>query len=83
VCEKQHSAQDGIDQTKKLAQVVALDESSFRESGIIKYSKRRSGYHDFGLLDSIILAIARGLGEKLLTLDSYFEGKDDCLILTI
>src|SRR5579875_3721318 len=72
---------NGIDSVKQIAQVVQLDEDICEISGALKLEKRRSGSSDFGLIDAIILASARSIGQRLLTLDSHFEGEDDCVIL--
>ena len=73
---------DGINNVKTIAQVVPLDEGICEESGPIKLSMRESGKKSFGLIDSIILASARSVNQRLLTKDRHFKGEDDCIVLT-
>lgn len=72
---------NGINSAKSLAQILPLDESVCQKSGGIKLAKRKAGDPDFGLIDAIILASARSIGQKLLTLDGHFEGENDCAVL--
>lgn len=74
-------AKEGIENVKKLAQIIPLDEDICEASGSIKYSRRQAGTNDFGLIDAIILASARAMNQRLLTLDKHFEGQSDCTVL--
>jgi predicted nucleic acid-binding protein len=39
------------------------------------------GYKNFNLLDGLVLAAARSIGERLLTFDRDFMGEKDCIVL--
>ncbi len=71
-----------VEAVKKLANIILLDEDICLEGSKIKRSRRKSGHRDFGLIDGLVLAAARSVGEKLLTFDRDFEGEKDCVILT-
>lgn len=75
------STLNGINSAKSLAQILPLDESVCQKSGGIKLAKRKAGDPDFGLIDAIILASARSIDQRLLTLDGHFEGESDCVVL--
>lgn len=74
-------AKERISAIKELAYIVPLDEQICLDAALIKRLRREMGYADFGLLDAIILATARSIGHKVMTLDSDFEGESDCLII--
>ncbi len=40
-----------------------------------------SGFGSFGLLDGLLLAAARSVGERVLTFDRDFPEEEDCLLL--
>jgi len=67
---------------KKFANILPLDEETCLEGSSIKADRRKKGYRNFSLLDGLILAAARSLGEKLLTFDKDFEGQTDCIVLS-
>ena len=75
------SPKERVEAVKKIANIVPLDEEICLEGSKVKAERRRSGYRDFGLLDGLVLAAARSLGEKLLTFDKDFSGEKDCIIL--
>lgn len=77
------SPKDGIENLKKLAQIIPLDEDICEVSGAIKSARRRAGVDDFGLIDAIILASARSMNQRLLTLDPHFEDESDCILLKL
>lgn len=79
--ENKVSPKERIEAVKKIASIVPLDEEICLEGSRIKAEMRRSGHRDFGLLDGLILAAARSLGEKLLTFDKDFSGEKDCIVL--
>jgi len=66
---------------KEFADVAYLDENICKEAARIKMKRRSEGDSGFGLIDGIILATARSIGQRLLTLDRDFGGEDDCIIL--
>jgi predicted nucleic acid-binding protein len=73
--------QERLFSLKEFASVVPLDEEISVEAAKIKLERRATGHGDFGLIDGIILATARSIGQSLLTFDSHFEGESDCIIL--
>ena len=78
--ENKVSPRERVDALKKLANVVPLDEEICLEGSKIKAERRRAGYKDFSLLDGLILAAARSLGEELLTFDADFSGEKYCIV---
>jgi predicted nucleic acid-binding protein len=75
-------AKETIENAKKLVQIVVpLDEAISESAGFIKIKKRRKGFSDFGLIEAIILASARSVDHKLLSLDRHFMGESDCVVL--
>lgn len=75
------SPRERIEAVKKVANIVPVDEEICLEGSKVKAERRRNGYKDFGLLDGLVLATARSLGEKLLTFDKDFSGEKDCIVL--
>ena len=71
-----------IEALKKLANVVPLDENICLEGSKLKSQRRKKGYRAFSLLDGLILAAARSIGERVLTLDGDFTGESDCIVLS-
>jgi len=71
-----------IDAVKELARMAPLDEQICLDAAAIKHRRRKDGYKDFGLIDGLILATARSLGQRLLTIDEDFVGEDDCLVIS-
>ncbi len=67
---------------KEITRVVQLDEQICIEASSVKQRRRASGRADFGLLDGIVLATARSLGQKMITLDPDFAGESDCVVLS-
>lgn len=81
-CIENHvSPRERVDAVKKIANIVPLDEEMCLEGSKLKADRRRSGHRNFGLLDGLVLAAARSLGEKLLTFDNDFSGEKDCVVL--
>jgi len=76
------SPKDRVASVREFAQVVPLDEEICLEAATIKYRRRERGYTDFSLLDAIILATARSVGQRVLTFDGGFAGESDCIVLT-
>jgi predicted nucleic acid-binding protein len=73
--------EDRIDAVKELARIVPLDERICLDAAEIKRKRRKAGYASFDLIDGIILATARSLGQRVLTFDSDFAGEDDCILM--
>jgi len=76
------SARERVGSVKEFARMVPLDEEICLEAPNVKYRRRELGYSDFSLMDGIILATARSIGQRMLTLDKDFEGEADCLIIS-
>jgi len=76
------SARDRVSSVKEFARVVPLDDEICLEAPTIKNRRRESGRPDFSLLDGIILATARSISQRMLTLDRDFEGEADCTIIS-
>ena len=70
-----------IEEVKSLANVIPLDEDICLEGSRIKNERRKKGFRSFGLLDGLVLAAARSVGERVLTFDRDFTGEEDCLVL--
>jgi len=70
-----------IEEVKKLANIIPLDEDICLEGSRIKNERRKTGFRDFGLLDGLLLAAARSVGERVLTFDRDFAEEQDCLVL--
>lgn len=75
------SSKDRVASVKEFAQLVLLDEQICLEAAAIKHRRRELGYSDFSLLDAIILATARSIGQRVLTFDGDFAGESDCIVL--
>jgi len=75
------SPRDRIEAVKRFANIVPLDEEVCLEGSKIKSERRAGGHRDFSLLDGLVLATARILGERLLTFDEDFSGEKDCIVL--
>jgi len=76
------SSKDRVAAIKEFAHIVPLDEQICLDAPAIKYGRRASGYADFALLDAIILATARTIGQRVLTFDKDFTGEDGCLVIS-
>ena len=70
-----------IGEVKKLANIIPLDEDICLEGSKIKHERRKKGFESFGLLDGLLLAAARSVGERVLTFDRDFAEEEDCLVL--
>ena len=70
-----------IEEVKKLANIIPLDEDICLEGSRIKNERRKKGFGSFGLLDGLLLAAARSMGERVLTFDRDFAEEQDCLVL--
>jgi len=70
-----------VEEVKNLANVIPLDEDICLEGSRIKNERRKKGFGSFGILDGLVLAAARSVGERLLTFDRDFAEEEDCLVL--
>jgi predicted nucleic acid-binding protein len=70
-----------IGAVKQFASIVPLDEGMCLEGSKIKRGRRRTGHKNFSLLDGLVLAAARSIGERLLTFDRDYMGEKDCVVL--
>ena len=74
-------AEERIQAVKEIARMVPLDEEICQNAAEIKQRHRKAGRNKFGIIDGIILATARSLGQHVLTLDEDFAGEKDCVIV--
>ena len=74
-------AAERVDAVEQIASVAPLTKEICLEAAAIKSTRRKKGASGFGIIDGIILATARSLGQSLLTFDRDFEGEEDCMIL--
>lgn len=72
---------DRIEEVKNLANIIPLDEDICLEGSRIKNERRKKGFGSFGILDGLLLAAARSVGERVLTFDRDFAEEEDCLVL--
>ncbi len=79
--ENRISPRERIEAVKRFASIIPLDEEICLDGSRIKSDRRRDGFKNFSLLDGLVLAAARSVGEKLLTFDKDFSGEKDCLVL--
>jgi len=75
------SVRERIGEVKSLANIISLDEDICLEGSRLKNERRRRGFRSFGLLDGLLLAAARSVGERVLTFDRDFAEEEDCLLL--
>jgi predicted nucleic acid-binding protein len=74
-------AAERVEAVEQMASVAPLTKEICLEAAVIKSAKRKNGFSNFGIVDGIVLATARSLGQTLLTFDSDFKGEEDCVIL--
>ena len=74
-------AAERLDAVEQMASVAPLEKEICLEAAAIKSKKRKKGASGFGIIDGIVLATARSLGQSLLTFDTHFEGEEDCMVL--
>lgn len=75
------SPKERIQAVKELARTVPLDEDICEDAAEIKQKHRKFARSKFGLIDGIILATARSVGQRVLTFDEDFAGEKDCLVI--
>jgi predicted nucleic acid-binding protein len=71
-----------VEAVKEMARIVPLDERICQDAAKIKQVRRKAGRGEFGLIDGVILATARSIGQRVLTLDEDFSGENDCVVLS-
>ena len=74
-------ADDRMVKLKKILNIIPLNENFCLEGSKIKYEMRKAKISDFSLIDGIILASARSINQKLLTIDNDFHLANDAIIL--
>ncbi|OLB47049.1 hypothetical protein AUI07_02455 [archaeon 13_2_20CM_2_53_6] len=70
-----------IGEVKNLANIIPLDEDICLEGSKIKNERLKKGFASFALLDGLLLAAAKSVGERVLTFDRDFAEEEDCLVL--
>lgn len=74
-------AAERVEALEQMANVAPLTKEICLEAAAIKSARRKKGLSAFGIIDGIVLATARSLGQSLLTLDADFAGEEDCVVL--
>jgi predicted nucleic acid-binding protein len=74
--------EERIKAIKEMARIVPLDEGICLDAAAIKQRRRKAGRNDFGLMDGVILATARSIGQRVLTMDDDFAGENDCVVVS-
>ena len=74
-------AAERVETVGQIADIVPLTKEICLEAAAIKSSKRKKAVPAFGIIDGIVLATARSLGQTLLTFDADFAGEEDCVVL--
>jgi predicted nucleic acid-binding protein len=70
-----------IAQLKEIVNVIPLNEAICIEASELKHKFRSQKIVKFSLMDGIILASARYIGQKLLTSDTDFRKADDAIMI--
>ena len=73
--------EERVEVVKEMARIVPLDERICLDAAAIKQRRRKAGRDDFSLMDGVILATARSIGQRVLTLDEDFVGEKDCVFI--
>jgi predicted nucleic acid-binding protein len=73
--------QPRISEIKKIANIVPINEEICFEGSIIKFEMRKKGTKKFSLIDGIILASARYVGQELISTDNDFRKAEDVVII--
>jgi predicted nucleic acid-binding protein len=74
-------AAERVEDVEQMAIVVPLTKEVCLDAAAIKFTKRKKRPSSFGIIDGIVLATARSLGQRLLTFDTDFAGEEDCMVL--
>lgn len=70
-----------ITKLKQILNVIPLNEKICYDAAHIKYTIRKRGVTKFGLLDGIVLASARLINQRLLTMDNDFRTISDAVFI--
>jgi predicted nucleic acid-binding protein len=74
--------EERVEAVKEMARIVPLNQGICLDAAAIKRRRRKAGRNDFGLVDGIVLATARSIGQRVLTIDEDFAGEDDCVVVS-
>jgi len=81
-CLKNHiDPEKRITKLKQILNVIPLNEKICYDAAHIKYTIRKRGVTKFGLLDGIVLASARSINQRLLTMDNDFRTISDAVFI--
>ncbi len=70
-----------ISKLRQLLNIIPLSEKLCFEGSQIKFNLRKKGISKFSLIDGIILASARSINQKLITMDKDFRKIKDAIVL--
>lgn len=70
-----------ISKLRQLLNIILLSEKLCFEGSQIKFNLRKKGISKFSLIDGIILASARSINQKLITMDKDFRKIKDAIVL--
>ena len=81
-CLKNHiDPEKRINKLKQILNVIPLNEKICYDAAQIKYTMRKKGVVKFGLLDGIVLASARSINQRILTMDNDFRTIHDAIVV--
>lgn len=81
-CLKNHiDPEKRIIKLKQILNIIPLNEKICYDAAEIKYTIRKKGVTKFGLLDGIVLASARSINQRLLTMDTDFKTLKDTIVI--
>lgn len=70
-----------ISKLRQLLNIIPLSEKLCFEGSQIKFNLRKKGISKFSLIDGIILASARSINQKLITMGKDFRKIKDAIVL--
>lgn len=70
-----------ISRLMEIAHIIPMNEEISVEASVIKRHMRKKSIAKFSLMDGFILASARYIGQRLLTLDTDFRMAEDAVII--
>jgi predicted nucleic acid-binding protein len=74
-------AAERVEAVEQMASVIPLTKEICLTAAMVKFARRKKGVSNFGIIDGIVLATARLLGQGVITFDADFEGEEDCVVL--
>ena len=81
-CLKNHiNPERRVTKLKQILNVIPLNEKICYDAAHIKFNTRKKGVTKFSLIDGIILASARSINQKLLTMDNDFRTFNDAIVI--